>query len=257
MKHIPNILTLCNLLLGCMSIVLTLSETPFLNTVDYVNFYPILGIKQMEWGAVCIFLAAFFDVLDGLAARVLNAHSTIGKDLDSLADIVSFGVAPSVILYQFLWCAYMSEPGAMDTPLWVMLPAFAIVLFAALRLARYNVTAGEQKDSFIGLPVPAVGILIACLPLVAMYQTQFQPVLLNRMYLYILIGVLSLLMVSKIRFFKWQGKGGLKGWLPQIVVALALILGVILLGLAGVYAAFVVYLLVSLFYKPQVTTATD
>lgn len=249
MKHIPNIFTLCNLLLGCMSVVFTLSEAPFLNTVDYQNFYPILGIRQMEWGAVCILLAALCDMLDGLAARVLNVYSPIGKDLDSLADLVSFGVAPSVIIYQFLWCAYMAEPGAMDTPLWVLMPAFSIAIFAALRLARFNITSAAQKSHFIGLPVPTTGILVACLPLVAMYQRHFQELLLNRTYLYIFVAVLSFLMVSRVRFFKWQGKGGLRGWLPQLTVAAVLIASCVIFGLIGVYITFVAYLLLSLFYK--------
>lgn len=253
MKHIPNIFTLCNLLFGCMSVVFTLSETPFLNTVDYQNFYPILGIRQMEWGAICILLAAVCDMLDGLAARVLNAYSPIGKDLDSLADLVSFGVAPSVIIYQFLWCAYMAEPGAMDTPVWVLLPAFSLAVFAALRLARFNITSQAQKSHFIGLPVPTTGMLVACLPLIAMYQRQFQEVLLNRTYLYIFVAVLSLLMVSKVRFFKWQGKGGIRGWVPQLTVAVSLVVSYVFLGLIGVYIAFVVYLLVSLLFKAPET----
>jgi CDP-diacylglycerol--serine O-phosphatidyltransferase len=244
MKHIPNILTLCNLLLGCLAIVFTLSETPYLNTVDYENFYPILGIKHIEWGAICM--------LDGLAARILNAHSPIGKDLDSLADMISFGVAPSIIMYKFLWFAYMSEPGAMDTPLWVLLPAFGLAIFAALRLAKFNITANEQKQHFIGLPVPTVGILVALLPLIAIYQQDVQFLFYNRSYLYLMIAILSFLMVSKVRFFKWQGSGGIKGWIPQILVATSLVLACVFLGLIGIYITFLVYILVSLFYKPQV-----
>lgn len=251
MKHIPNILTICNLLMGCLSIVFTLSAPAYFNTVDYENFFPVLGVQQLEWGAICILIAAFFDVLDGLAARVLKAFSPIGKDLDSLADVVSFGVAPSMILYQFIWLSYMQEPGAMDTPIWVTLPAFGIAAFAALRLARFNISAPLQKSRFMGLPVPAAGILVACLPLIAVYQAEMRSILLNRTYLYLLIAVLCFLMVSKIPFIKWQGKGGISGWLPQIIVAAVAIIGCLLFGFIGLYIAFVAYVIVSLIFKPQ------
>jgi CDP-diacylglycerol--serine O-phosphatidyltransferase len=256
MKYIPNFLTICNLVLGCCAIMFTLSAPTYMNTIDYENYYPIVGIEQMQWGAACIMLAAFCDVLDGLAARVLKAFSPIGKDLDSLADVVSFGVAPSMILYQFLWCTYMAEPGALDTPTYFILPAFAIAAFAALRLARFNITSLQQKSIFNGLPVPAVGILVACLPMIALYQSQFQHLLLNKWFLYGLIILLSYLMVSNIQFFKWQGAGkNLKSWMPQILVAVSLLIGILFLGWAGVYVAFLVYLLLSLFNKPGATVA--
>lgn len=251
MKYIPNLLTLCNLIFGCFAIAFTLSAPSYLNTSDDVNYFPVLGIQEIQWGSICIFIAAFFDVLDGLAARVLKAHSSIGKDLDSLADMVSFGVAPSMILYQFIWCSYMAEPGALDTPMWVLVPAFGVAVFAALRLAVFNQTAAEQTATFKGLPVPAVGILVACLPLVAMYQSSMQELLLNRWYLYIFVAILCFLMVSNIRFFKWQGKKSLSSWMPQILVAVAMIAGIALLGIIGVYVGFVVYVLLSIFYTSK------
>lgn len=249
MKHIPNFLTICNLVIGCLSIVFTLSAPSYFNTVDLENYFPVMGVQQLEWGAICIFIAAFFDLLDGLAARVLKAFSPIGKDLDSLADIVSFGVAPSMILYQFIWFSYMQEPGAIDTPIWVTLPAFAIAAFAALRLARFNVTSTQQKNRFVGLPVPAAGILVACVPMIAMYQGEMRELILNKTYLYIFIAIVCFLMVSKIPFIKWQGKGGAKGWIPQIIVVLATIIACVLLGFVGIYIGFLAYVMVSLFIK--------
>lgn len=257
MKHIPNILTLCNLLLGCMSIMFTLTAPTYFNTVDMEEYFPVMGVQQLEWGAICIFIAAIFDVLDGLFARILNAFSPIGKDLDSLADVVSFGVAPSMLLYQFIWFSYIQEPGAIDTPIWVTLPAFGVALFAALRLARFNVMPPNKNKRFTGLPVPAVGILVACIPLIALYQGHLRSILLNRTYLYIFIAVVCYLMVSKIPFVKWQGTHGVKGWLPQIIVAATAIIACAIFGVIGVYIAFVAYIIVSILFKEETMSAVE
>src|SRR6185312_2991500 len=124
----------------------------------------------MYYGCIFIFIAAVCDMLDGFTARALKVFSPIGKDLDSLADVVSFGVAPSVIIFKFLWDALMQEKNAFDVNMLGMAPAFLIACFAALRLAKYNITADAQKSYFIGMPVPAVGIVVASFPLVMWYS---------------------------------------------------------------------------------------
>ena len=134
-QHIPNTITCCNLISGCFSILFSFS-----------------GMSVMA--SVMIFAAGLFDFFDGFTARLLNAHSPIGGELDSLSDVVSFGVAPSFIVAWFL-----SKTGVgwwvHNVNVFPML-AFILAAFAAVRLAKFNIDT-RQTTSFIGLPVPAVG----------------------------------------------------------------------------------------------------
>src|SRR5690606_6154350 len=120
MKHLPNLLTIGNLICGCIAVVFILNSQPYLAGVNGAEYW-VNGVEQMLWGTCFILLAAVFDLLDGWVARALSLYSPIGPDLDSLADVVSFGVAPSMILYKMLWGAYMLEPYAMDVSMWAML----------------------------------------------------------------------------------------------------------------------------------------
>lgn len=251
MKYLPNLLTICNLICGCIAVTLILSAPMSLaEVVTGEQYYPKLGTYEIHYGAIFIFIAALFDVFDGLAARLLNAQSAIGKDLDSLADVVSFGVAPSAIMFQLIWRAYMGEPGALDTPMFLMVPAFGIAAFAALRLARFNQSGDAQAKHFIGLPVPAVGIFVATLALSGLDVPEVNLLLLNRFDLYVIIALLCFLMVSKIKFFKWKpADNNIKAWMPQIVVALVAIVGFLFLNIAGILLAFGVYVLLSIFNK--------
>ena len=131
-KHIPNTITCLNLFSGCICCVMA-----FWHLYDYA--------------LLCIVLSAIFDFFDGLAARALNAHSIIGKDIDSLADDISFGLAPSVIIFSFLDDYVIEDGGWMD---YVPFIAFLIAVFSALRLAKFN-NDSRQVSSFFGLPVPA------------------------------------------------------------------------------------------------------
>ncbi len=118
--------------------------------------------------AVFIFAAAAFDFFDGLAARVLKVHTEIGKQLDSLADIISFGVAPTIILVMLLRSSlnvYYASTFLAAGAKTVQYFPFVLVIFSAMRLAKFNVDT-RQHDSFIGVPTPANGILIASLPLI-------------------------------------------------------------------------------------------
>lgn len=131
-KHIPNTITCLNLFSGCICCVMA-----FWHLYDYA--------------LLCIVLSAIFDFFDGLAARALDAHSIIGKDIDSLADDISFGLAPATILFSFLSDYISGEGGWMD---YVPFFAFLIAVFSALRLAKFN-NDSRQVSSFFGLPVPA------------------------------------------------------------------------------------------------------
>jgi CDP-diacylglycerol--serine O-phosphatidyltransferase len=251
MKHLPNICTLANLFFGCIAIAFILNAPSFLTAIGE-DYQPVLGLEQMYWGSMFIALAALMDVVDGFAARSLNVSSLIGRDLDSLADVVSFGVAPSMILFKLLWFAYMSEPGALDAPLLATTPAFLIACFGALRLARFNQTSTQQRDYFAGMPIPATGLIIASLPLISWYPTgyNFNAILTNKWFLYGLIIALCLLMVSKIKFLKWKAAGkGIAAWWPQILMLVIIIAGAPFLKFAIIPLVFLVYIICSLLYK--------
>jgi len=174
-KHLPNAITCANLFSGCIGIVLAFKG-------------------EMIAASYAIFLSAIFDFFDGLASRVLKSFSGIGKDLDSLADMVSFGVLPAVIMYQILLQA-RQIPQISD---YLNFIAFLIPVFSALRLAKFNVDT-RQAENFIGLPTPANAILIASFPLILDHHNRFysEP-LQNPWVLSVLILVMCTLLVIEV-----------------------------------------------------------
>jgi CDP-diacylglycerol--serine O-phosphatidyltransferase len=171
-KHFPNAITCANLFSGCVGIVLAFKG-------------------ELIAAAYAIFLSAIFDFFDGLASRVLKSFSTIGKDLDSLADMVSFGVLPAVIMYQLFLQGFQIN----HVSNWLNFFAFMIPVFSALRLAKFNVDT-RQAENFIGLPTPANAILIASLPIIIGHQNHFfTPYLLNPYVLLGLTVIMCLLLV--------------------------------------------------------------
>ncbi len=259
MKHLPNILTLCNLVCGCIAISFIMSANPHLYTPDGGNqYYPIWGSPKLIYGSYFIILAAIFDVFDGLAARALKVESPIGKDLDSLADVVSFGVAPAMIIYQLIWFSCMKEPGAMDANPFFMFLAFLLPCAGAYRLARFNQNNKAQSQYFSGMPIPAAGIFAALLPFVvvpesAMLQGLRDSISIALESKWVLIGItvlLSALMVSTGPFLKWKAPNpGIGGWWAHILIVLSAVLGFVLLGFAGFLVAFLVYIIVSKLYR--------
>lgn len=254
MKHLPNLLTLCNLVSGCIAIVFILNAQPFVSSLNDVEYW-VMGTEQAYLGAMFILLAAVFDMLDGWAARWLQVFSPIGKDLDSLADIVSFGVAPAMILYKMLWTSYMAEPNALDVSMWMMIPAFIIVCAGAIRLARFNNTNNEQKDYFIGMPIPAAGLFVAALPLINWFNPLDMGVYLqNKWAIYLLIAVLSWLMLSKIKFIKLipSNFSMKKLWVPLLLLVVG-VAGWFVLHVAIIPVVFILYIILSLINKPSQT----
>jgi CDP-diacylglycerol---serine O-phosphatidyltransferase len=251
MKHLPNLLTLANLFCGCIAIAFILNSQPFLTSFNGEEYW-VTGTEQAYWGSVFIAIAAFCDMLDGWVARALKVFSPIGKDLDSLADLVSFGVAPSMILFKMLWAAHISQPNAMDVSMVAMAPAFLIACFGALRLARFNITSTQQSSSFIGMPIPAVGLFIACLPLINFYNPKFGLMLQNQWIIYAIIGLFSWFMVSTIRFIKFiPSKFSIGTFWPQLVIIAGTAAAFPFLGVAAVLVAFGLYILLSFVYKPK------
>ncbi len=249
MKQLPNLLTLGNLFSGCIAIAFILHAQPFLADFQGMEYW-VTGTEQAYWGSLFILLAAVFDMLDGAVARALDIHSPIGADLDSLADIVSFGVAPSMILFKMLWAAYMTDPRAMDVPMLAMTPAFVIACFGAVRLARYNVNPPDPSGSFQGLPIPAVGILVASFPLINWFNPlQLGLALQKTWVIYLVIALLSWLMVSSIPFFKFlPQRWTLSSIWRQLLILVLAGISIPWLNFAAIPFGFVLYVLISLLF---------
>ena len=174
-RHIPNFLTCCNLLCGCFGIVYCLEE-------------------RAIPAAYFVWAAGVFDFFDGFAARMLKVSSPIGKELDSLADMVSFGLLPSLVMYKMI--------AASSTIPWLPYVAFFIAICSALRLAIFNVDE-TQSDSFKGLNTPANTLFITSLPLV---YGQVGTWLFLDWVLVLITITFSLLMISRIEFFAFKFK---------------------------------------------------
>lgn len=173
-RHIPNTITCLNLFSGCLGIVFA-----FNGNLNYASY--------------AILIAAIFDFLDGMIARLLKAYSDIGKELDSLADMVSFGVLPAVIVYQLF---SISSPH--ETYTWIPYSAFIIAVFSGLRLAKFNIDT-RQAEHFIGLPTPANAMLIGSLPLILSQEASFMStIIVSNYFLVPLSIVMSLLLVAEL-----------------------------------------------------------
>lgn len=251
MRHLPNLLTLANLFCGCIAIAFALNSQPYLAGFNGEEYW-VTGTEQAYWSGIFIAIAAVCDMLDGFVARALKVFSPIGKDLDSLADLVSFGVAPSMILFKMLWAAHMSSPQAMDISMLAMSPAFLVACFGALRLARFNITSTQQSGSFMGMPIPATGILIASFPLINLYNPPIGLYFQKAWVLYLIIALLCWLMVSKVRFIKFlPSKWSLATAWPQLVIVAFTLLAIPFIKAGAVLVAFALYILLSFIYKPK------
>ncbi|NVO31887.1 CDP-diacylglycerol--serine O-phosphatidyltransferase [Hymenobacter lapidiphilus] len=220
-KHIPNAVTCLNLFSGCLALRFIFAD-------------------ELVLAAYFVALAALFDFFDGLLARALHVSSPIGKDLDSLADVVSFGVVPGAFLYALL------QQAGTDLPDWLPYAGFIITVFSALRLAKFN-NDTRQSESFIGLPTPACTLVVASLPLIlANDKFALTPYLLSPWLLLGLTVLLSGLLVAEIPLFalkfktlSWQAN-------KQRFVFLLLSLGLlIILGAVAVPLIVLLYVLLS------------
>jgi len=261
MKQIPNLFTLLNLLFGCLAMVFILQQNVTLLPLDNDGNI-ILIPQQLEnvpekiWMAsLFIGLAALVDFFDGFVARFFNASSEMGRQLDSLADLVSFGVAPGMIIYQFLRLSFAQEDGGLETSIIWLLPAFILPCAAAWRLARFNLD-NSQSFSFKGMPVPAVGMFVASLPLI--YWNVNEPwvinLLMNKWFLYGLVLLLSYLMVSNLPLIALKFKDfSVKYNLPKYILVLIAIAAILILKWLAVPVIVLAYVLLSLLFKPKTT----
>lgn len=254
MKQIPNLFTLLNLFFGCCAIVLILQNGithAFSEQGEYFVTFP----EQLALASLFIGLSAVVDFLDGFVARLFKATSEMGKQLDSLADVVSFGVAPGLILYQFLRLAYAQQEDGLDVSIGWLLPAFIVPCAAAWRLAKFNIDDSQQYG-FKGMPTPSAGLLIASFPLIYFYgnQSSVSLLLANKWVLYAIIAIISYLMVSNIPLLALKFKDfSLKNNLPKIILLLAAVLGAVLLKWLAVPVVFILYIIVSLAFKNKTT----
>lgn len=253
-QQIPNFFTLSNLFFGCCAMILFLYGQPV----------------PAAW---CLLGSFLCDYSDGMVARALHVSSPMGKELDSLADVVSFGVVPGVMLYSMLSGIYCDPPSVGFTsypPLSALppasapqhlpiclaaLPAFVLSMFSAYRLAKFNLDV-RQKSYFIGLSTPGCTLFVLGLTL-AVYHNQFGiGAVVQQMpwILYLITGVFSFLLVSEIpmfalkfRSFRWEGNK-----MPYIFLVLGLT-ALFTLKAIGMSVLIVFYVLLSLFFKHKIT----
>lgn len=191
LKAIPHIITLSNLFCGCCALL----------AVFHQQYVPVFFF---------LLIAGLADYGDGLAARWLNIKSELGKELDSLADMVSFGLVPGVILYQLLKAGF--DLNNVDNLVLAALPAFLITLASALRLAKFNLDT-RQSDSFIGLNTPSCTMFVVGLMLIHHFNSYgLGSYVVHPGFLYLAILLLSYLLVAelpmfsfKFKHFKWKG----------------------------------------------------
>ena len=223
--YIPNTITCLNLLSGCIAVVLAFTPNQLIGPLD-----------AHHWAWIFIGMASVFDFCDGLSARMLGAYSPMGKELDSLSDLVSFGLAPA-----FLVMNAMIDGGSSEA---MSLVALLIALCGALRLAKFNVDT-RQSTSFIGLPIPANAIF--WIGTLGWINGHGYP---GDIVMTVLVVVISLLMVSEIKMFSLKFANlSFRENVRRYTILLACALFVITDGVAGLAWTIILYVLISLLGK--------
>lgn len=224
-KHIPNSITSMNLFSGCIAIVMAF-EGAFI------------------WVVFWVIVAAIFDFFDGMSARLLNAYSEIGKELDSLADVVSFGVAPAVAVFILLRDYTIYSESYTFVQSYIPYFAFIIPVFSALRLAKFNIDE-RQTTSFLGLPTPANALFW-----ISYVYGIYNLSLANNLFIYLTAGliiILSLLMVSEIPMFSFKLKNlKIKDNIKPLILSVFAIASVSFWGIIGLAWTILLYIVMSI-----------
>ncbi len=237
-KTVPSLFTCLGLISGCISIVYSLQR----EMIVIAGFF--------------IIVAAIFDFLDGFFARLLNSISDFGRQLDSLADIISFGLAPSMIVFRLIQFSLVDAGLSVDKPgiqkTLILYSAFLIVVFSALRLAKFNIDP-EQKSSFKGLPTPASALLIASIGISS--DVYFLPFEIKEnvyninslIFLITLIIIICILLVSNIRMFslKFVNLSFKDNSVRYLFVILSAVI-IVFTGIQGLAPVIILYILLSL-----------
>lgn len=232
-KHIPNILTSMNVLSGCIACVMAFNG-------NYL------------WVVIWVITGAVFDFFDGFSARLLKAYSPLGKELDSLADMVSFGLAPALTVFHFL-----SQNNTLGSPLFVfadgtqfyireLIPyiSFLLVIFSGLRLAKFNIDE-RQTSTFIGLPTPANALFWISFCLGASHMDELMQLFLVYPTL-ILVVAFSILMIAEIPMFSLKIKNlNFKGNELRYLLVIFMIVAVALWGALGIAGGIILYIVLS------------
>jgi CDP-diacylglycerol--serine O-phosphatidyltransferase len=242
-RHIPNLITFLNLLCGSIATVFAV-------------------LNQLELAAFLVLLGIFFDFLDGFAARLLNIKSDLGLQLDSLADMVTCGLVPGIIMFQLLgmsmsggWNLDLSSQATNDT-FWIGLKlspvpfiGFLITLASAYRLANFNIDE-NQVSSFTGLPTPANALLILSLPLILLYHSNdlLNGIILNQWFLIGTTVLSAYLLNSKIELFalkfeNWSFSDNSQRYI-FIIVSLVLLMTMKFLAVPAIIAFYILSSLV-------------
>lgn len=217
-RHIPNFITLLNVFCGCVATVFAV-------------------LNRLEMAAIFVALGIFFDFFDGLAARLLNVKSELGLQLDSLADMITSGLVPGIVMFQLL---AMSQTGgwgdgshlfmedtAFQLPQLIPFLGFIITMASGYRLAKFNLDE-NQVSSFIGLPTPANALLIISLPLILMYQNNdvLNTVILNPWFLIGLTLISAYLLNCSLSLFalKFKNTGFKDNALRYIFIVVSFVL---------------------------------
>jgi len=223
-KYIPNCLSILNLFCGVIGTVLALKG-------------------QLIHASCAVFTGAIFDFLDGFTAKLLDAQSKMGKQLDSLVDLISFGMLPAAIMYMLIQI--------YETCPFRPYAALCVVTFSALRLAKFNID-NRQTHQFIGMPVPANALFIATLPM--LIKRNIYPKLVafltQPLMLPILAIVLSFLLVSSIKFIALKFRGySLWHNIPQYMLILLSICSITCMNVEGIFVAICLYIFLSIVYN--------
>lgn len=253
-QQIPNIITLLNLLFGCLAIVSCFqfgTVASISDTGDMLIEIP----EKLFMASLFIGIAAVVDFFDGFVARLLKVSSEMGKQLDSLADVVSFGVAPACIVYQFLRLALANDVNALSTSNWLFVPAFLIPMAGAYRLARFNLDQ-TQSTYFKGVPIPMIGLLTAAFPLIYWQPScgVISKLLLSPIFWYGYIIMVSYLMVMTRPMLALKSLSGKnKLTLPLGLLAIEVVLTAFFFKWYAIPFGFIGYCIVSLIYPKTIT----
>lgn len=232
LKHIPNTLTSLNLFFGAAGILFAFQGRP-------------------DMTAWCILIAAVFDFGDGFAARLLKAYSDIGKELDSLADLISFGLAPAAAYMSLLhfhftgnWTLSFFERNLLEQ-LFLLAPV-VLTVFSALRLAKFNIDT-RQSESFLGLTTTATGMFSVSMIHLVFTRGELWDVLASPYIVFPLLALFCYLLVSEIPMFSLKFKSfGLRGNVMKYVLLLVGLISILLLGIGGIAITILGYLLFSI-----------
>lgn len=242
-KHIPNFITLMNMLFGCVAAI-----------------FAVQGNLVLAAAFVC--LGIFFDFFDGLAARLLNVKSDLGLQLDSLADMITSGLVPGIIMCQLIATALGSEvePNLLssETP-WMVYVGLVITLASGYRLAKFNID-DRQTDAFIGLPTPANAIFILSLALIAnQHPDSFLITWIENPYVLVVISILSALILNaelKLFSLKVSNLNLTTNWYRYLILVFS-VLGLVLFQFVAIPFIILLYILLSIFVNVNSTQSED